>query len=135
MPIGRRTRRYGSSWSKTTKGATPAIRCGAMDGDGRSTNRTRPTSRSRLTTKKIAWAATCPQKPRTGSTSAAIQPSAQSSQHKDTSDAEVEGRPPHPGRHDSRAEQCRQSKAAKLATCIVEKGKPLLTEVGVRAPR
>src|SRR5713226_2471523 len=52
-----------------------------MDGDGRFSSPMRPISKSQLTTKKTAWAATSPQRRRTGSTSKAIQFSPQSKQH------------------------------------------------------
>src|SRR5713226_7370397 len=44
-----------------------------MDGDGRCSSPTRPTSRSQRTTRKTAWAATSPQERRIGSTCKAIQ--------------------------------------------------------------
>src|SRR5260370_34086380 len=52
-----------------------------MDGDGRFSNPTRPTSRSQRTTRKTAWAAISPQERRTGSTSKAILFSPPSEQH------------------------------------------------------
>src|SRR5260370_37261886 len=52
-----------------------------MDGDGRCSSPTRPTSRSQRTTRKTAWAATSPQERRIGSTCKAIQFSPPSEQH------------------------------------------------------
>jgi len=50
-------------------------------------------------------------------------------------DAQAGRRPLHPGRRGSRGEERRQPKRAEPATYIVEKVKPLLTEVGGRFPR
>jgi hypothetical protein len=52
-----------------------------MDGDVRFSNPMRPISKSQLTTKKTAWAATSPQERRIGSTCKAIQFSPPSEQH------------------------------------------------------
>src|SRR5262249_14662663 len=52
-----------------------------MDGDGRYTSLTHPTSRSQPATKKIAWAATSRQRRQTGFTSRDIQFFPQSKQH------------------------------------------------------
>src|SRR6266436_6727606 len=52
-----------------------------MDGDGHYTSLMRPISRSQLTTKKTALAATSPQRQQTGSISRDIQFSAQSNHH------------------------------------------------------
>src|ERR1700752_1376151 len=72
MHIGPQPRRYGSSWSKTKKVAIPAIRCGAMDGDGLSTSRMHQTSRLQLTTRKTASAVMSLQSRQIGSTFKAI---------------------------------------------------------------
>src|SRR5690242_18300228 len=52
-----------------------------MAGDGPFSNLTRPISRSRLTTKKIAWAATSRQRQQTGSMSKVTQFSPRSKQY------------------------------------------------------
>src|SRR5215470_17685235 len=59
----------------------PAIHFGAMDGDGRYSKLTHPTSRSQPTTKKIAWAAMSRRRRQTGFTSRDIQFFPLSKQH------------------------------------------------------
>ena len=66
---------------KDEKEAIPAIRCGAMDGDGHSSSPTRPISRSQLISKKTALAATSRLRRQTGFTSMATRSSNRSKEH------------------------------------------------------
>src|SRR5215510_1590525 len=81
MHIGLREQKCGSSWSKTTRDAIPAIRCGVMDGDGPFTNPMRPINRSQLTTKKIVWVVTFQRSQPTGCTCKVIRFSNRSKQN------------------------------------------------------
>jgi hypothetical protein len=54
--------------SRTTRDDTRAIRCGAMDGDGRSTRPARLTNRSPRITGRTVWAVTSRRSPPTGYT-------------------------------------------------------------------